>query len=377
MRSGSAVVIGVGSTGCGSFASEDATALGARALHAALDDAGLAPDAVDALIVLRIPQYERLAQAAAVFPQLAMGLPGEGRMTAIALQVGASLIETRAARTVAIVYGNDGRSAGTRYGGKAKSEAGADAFWLAQGMTSPGAQHAMMFAEYAHRHGTDPDALAAVATTFRRNAGRNPQAVLREPLDLAAYRAAPFIAEPLRRLDYCVVADGGMAVVLGHADHRSPRGRERPPVHLRGIAVQGALATTDLPPPDFWYAPMQRAGAVCFGMAGMDHGDIDALMVYDNFTPTVLFSLEGFGYCAQGGAGAFVQQGRLAMDGDYPANPSGGHLSEGYMQGWALVVEAVRQIRGEAGGRQIPDCRTVHYMCASPMCGSVIFSSRP
>ena len=96
-------------------------------------------------------------------------------------------------------------------------------------------------------------------------------------------------------------------------------------------------------------------------------------MIYDNFTPTVLFSLEGFGYCAPGDSGPFAAAGHLALDGRYPTNTSGGHLSESYMQGWALNIEAVRQVRGACGTRQVKDCAFAHYMAAAPVCTSIIY----
>ena len=89
-------------------------------------------------------------------------------------------------------------------------------------------------------------------------------------------------------------------------------------------------------------------------------------------TPVLLFSLEGFGHAKQGQAWEFAQNGRLAFDGQMPTNTSGGHTGESYMQGWSLHVEAVRQLRGEAGDRQVADCRTVQYMCASPVVSSHI-----
>jgi hypothetical protein len=108
-------------------------------------------------------------------------------------------------------------------------------------------------------------------------------------------------------------------------------------------------------------------------MAGVGPQDMDALMIYDNFTPTVLFSLEGFGFCNAGESGPWVAQGKLGLGQEFPTNTSGGHLSESYMQGWALNVEAVRQVRGECGERQVKDAELVQYMTAAPVITSIIY----
>ena len=120
---------------------------------------------------------------------------------------------------------------------------------------------------------------------------------------------------------------------------------------------------------------MQAAGRQAYGMAGVSHDDIDALMCYDNFSPTVLFSLEGLGFCPRGESGHFVEGGTLALGNNLPTNTDGGHLSNSYMQGWALNVEAVRQLRGECGARQVADCNVVQYVQATPCTRSIIYTS--
>ena len=118
---------------------------------------------------------------------------------------------------------------------------------------------------------------------------------------------------------------------------------------------------------------MQSVAREVYAMAGAGPAEMDALMIYDNFTPTVLFSLEGFGFCPVGESGPWVAEGKLGLGGEFPTNTSGGHLSESYMQGWALNVEAVRQVRGECGARQVKDAALVQYMTAAPVITSIIY----
>ncbi|WP_158937342.1 thiolase family protein [Burkholderia sp. S171] len=375
MRS-KAIVTGIGATRFGVLPDEDAYSLGTKALTEALSDARIDRSDIDALIVVRIPDYQQFSEGYGVDPNLAFALQGQGRMTGVAMQLGASLIASGAARTVAIVYGNDGRSAGAKYGGKADGYGSGNAgIWRAYGMTSPGAVHAMMFAQHAHEYGTDPLALANIAVTFRRHASLNPNAVMQKPISVADHQNSRFIAEPLRLFDYCLINDGGVAVILSNAETAGDQ--PHPPVYVRGIGTQTKMVGSGFPPADYWRAPMQAVGESVYSMAGLSRDDMDALMIYDNFSPTVLFSLEGFGYCEPGESGAWVAEGHLALGGRYPANTNGGHLSESYMQGWGLIAESVRQVRQSAGARQVKNAHNVHYMCASPLCSSIIFSDTP
>jgi acetyl-CoA acetyltransferase len=198
---------------------------------------------------------------------------------------------------------------------------------------------------------------------------------MRAPFTLADYHASRWICEPLHLLDYCLINDGGVALILTSAERA--RDCRHPPVYVRGYGMATTLAGSTFPPDDFWRGSMRAACARSFEMADVSHADISSLMIYDNFTPTVLFSLEGNGYCGEGESGAFVAEGHLALGARYPTNTSGGHLSESYMQGWALNLEAVLQVRGACDRRQVKDCAFVHYMAAAPVVTSIVYGRDP
>jgi acetyl-CoA acetyltransferase len=369
-------IVGVGHTRYGKLPEHDSYALGLWALTEALADSGLKFEDIDGLIVNRIPDYQRFCEIAGLDPNYVSITPGQGRFSGICIETAAALIRDGLASTVALVYGNNGRSGGDRYGGAGDTYgSGGGGLWFPYGMTSPGAFHALMARRHMELYGTTADHLGAVAKTIRAHAALNPAAVMRAPFTLADYHASRFICEPLHLLDYCLINDGGVALILTSGERA--RHLAQPPVYLRGYGMATALAGSSFPPDDFWRAPMGKAAAASFAAAGIEHADVSALMIYDNFTPTVLFSLEGFGYCAPGESGPFAAAGNLALGAPYPTNTSGGHLSESYMQGWALNVEAVRQVRGACGERQVKDCAFAHYMAAAPVCTSIIYGREP
>jgi len=371
-----AAIAGIGTTTYGVHPGQNSYSLGSAALRAALDDAALGINDIDGLIVCRIPDYQRFGEMNGMNPRLAFGLQGQGRMSGVALELAVANITAGYMNTVALVYGNDGKSAGVKYGGlKDTYGSGGAAQWFPFGMTSPGAAHAMMFTMHAERYGTRAQDLGMIAKTFRDHAALNPAAVMRMPFDMDDYMAARYIAEPLRLLDYCLINDGGIALIITRADRAADR--PQPPVYIRGLGTSTVLENSSLPRDDFWRPALQAAGDASLKMAGLSRDEMNGLMIYDNFTPTVLFALEGYGYCAPGEAGAFVADGNLALGGSLPANTHGGHLSESYMQGWNHFIEATRQVRGQCGQRQIPSAQNIHYLCATPIASSIIFSDTP
>lgn len=338
----------------------DCYAYGASAFRNALADAKMTRDQIDGLIVGPTTAYERMAEV------LNMNVRWGDQADAVLSVVQACMaIESGMADVVALVYGNDQRSVGTQYGGP--QAMGGDLFlsyvyhapW---GMTSQGALYALTFRRYAELYGISERDLGHVAVAQREGSARNPNAIQRKPITLDDYMAAPYITEPLRLFDYCLINDGGVALIIAEAElakKLSPR-----PVYIEGVGRYDLNAgATSLEPrlTEFYRPAQQAAAAQVFDMAGVGPKDIDVFQVYDSFSVHVPLALEGYGYCPVGDAGKFMREQGIGLGGKLPTNTSGGHLSESYMQGWNHQIECVRQLRGECGERQIADCRRVHY----------------
>ncbi|MBX9749232.1 MAG: hypothetical protein K5Q68_06410, partial [Roseococcus sp.] len=343
----------------------DSYGLGCEALNAALDDAGLKPSDIDGLIVSRIPSYERFAEMMGINPQYCLLTETPGRFSGVSLALAAQAIATGAAKTVALVYGNNGRSVRMNYGG-------GDSQWSPWGMTSPGAIHSMMWRRHMHDFGTTHADLGHVSLAFRNHACLNPDAVMHgKPITLEDHASARPICEPLKLLDYCLINDGGVAWIMTSAERA--RDMKRPPVLLSGYARQDRFAYGSAPADDYWHPTLSACQSV-YDRAGFGRDDVQGLGIYDNFTPTVMFSLEGLGFCGQGESSDFVRDGTLELGrGRWPTNTSGGHLSDSYMQGWGVIAECIRQLRGDCGARQIPDAKAMQYICATHIAQSILF----
>jgi acetyl-CoA acetyltransferase len=367
-------IVGVGATDFGALYRDRSTErsaydLGAWAFREALADAGLDKSSVDGLITSRLPSYPRVADMLGLrHLRVVNAIEGTGRMSGIAVQMAVDAIVTGRAETVALVYGNNGRSAGAKYGGDEgpSPTAGYD---MTYGMTSPGAYVSMMYQRYQAEFGVPDGALAPLAINNRDNAMLNPHAVMQKPLTEEDYLASRYIAEPLRLFDYCIINDGAVAMILTSAERA--KDLRQPPVNVVATTACSDLTnfyTSD----DYFYEASQRASRELYAAAGLGPEDVDVLEIYDNFTPTILFSLEGFDHCERGESWEWIKGGQISLSGKRPVNTSGGHTSESYMQGWALHVEAVRQLRGECGDRQVPGCEVAQYICASPVVTSHI-----
>ena len=229
-------------------------------------------------------------------------------------------------------------------------------FEAPHGLPFPMGHYALAAARHMHEFGTTPAQLAEVAVAARAWARRNPKAWSRDPLTIDDVLASPLLCDPLRRLDACLVTDGGGALVI--TTEERARDAAKPAVRVLG-AGESHTAWHTAQALDLTVTPGAASARDAFAMADVGPADVDVLEPYDSFTITVILALEDLGFCAKGEGGPFVADGRLAPGGALPAMTSGGGLSYNHPGafGLLLLVEAVRQLRGEAGERQVPGAR--------------------
>lgn len=338
----------------------DSNGYATLAFSRALADAGLTRDDIDGLIVGPTTAYERMGEILNINPRWG----GQADAVQAVLQA-VMAIKSGMAEVIALVYGNDQRSASVQYGGPEAMGGGAFLSYVYHspwGLTSQGALYALMYQRYKSLNGLTDEGLGQVAVAQREWSSLNPNAIMREKISLEHYLSTKYIAEPLRLYDYCLINDGGVALIIMEAERAKKLTKK--PVYIRGIGRSdlNSKATSLGPRLLDFYLPAQKAAAEqVYDAASIGPEDIDALQVYDSFSPHILFALEGFGFCPVGQAGEFIKTQGIGIGGKLPINTGGGHLSESYMQGWNHQVEAIRQIRGGLGERQVPNCRHVQY----------------
>jgi len=221
-----------------------------------------------------------------------------------------------------------------------------------------------MTRRYMHDYGLTEAQLGHIAVSQRKHARLNPNAIMRAPLDIEDYLDARYIVEPLRLFDYCLVNDGGVALIMTTPE----RAGALPtlPVFVRGIGHKGLNSeATQLVPrlKNYYRSAHAPVAEQIYSMADIGPEDVDAVQVYDSFSPHVIYALEGFSFVDYGQAAAWIADGAIEPGGELPVNTSGGHLSESYMQGWNHQVEAVRQLRGNGSEQQVVNAENILYIC--------------
>lgn len=353
---GQAAIVGIGQTAYSKQSGSTELALACSAIQAALTDAGLTVNDVDGIVRFEMDAIDDVAltQHLGVKNLRFMSETGYGGTGAnAAIYHAAAAVAAGMAQTVVCYRALNERS-GKRYGqaGTWMQEAVGDfrAFQMPWGLLTPG--HA--FALFARRHmiayGTTSEQFGAVSVAQRYYASLNPNAMMRKPISLDDHQASRMITDPLRLLDCCIESDGACAVVVTSAA-RAKDLRKRPAIIAGGAQASGTRAQGIVFRDNLEVAEATFAASDLYRSCGLGPQDVDAVMIYDHFSPFVIFSLEAFGFCKPGEGGAFVASGETLPGGSLPVNTHGGSLSEAYIHGLNHVIEAVRQIRGDSSAQ--------------------------
>ncbi|MFF0039919.1 acetyl-CoA acetyltransferase [Streptomyces mirabilis] len=349
-------VVGVSLSDCGRV--DDATpyALHAQAARRALADAGMDRSLVDGFASAglgTLPPVE-VAEYLGLRPTWVDSTAVGGSTWEVMAAHAADAIAAGHAEAVLLVYGSTARAdikSGRRTGNLSFGARGPLQFEVPYGHTLI-AKYAMAARRHMHAYGTTLEQLASVAVQARANAALNPDAMFRTPITTDDVLSGPMIADPFTKLHCCLRSDGGAAVLLAAEEY--VRDCRTAPVWILGTG-EHVSHTTMSEWPDFTVSPAAVSGRLAFERAGVRPDEIDVAELYDAFTYMTLVTLEDLGFCAKGEGGQFVEKGRLTVGGELPVNTDGGGLSAQHpgMRGLFLLVEAVRQLRGEAGERQV------------------------
>ncbi len=333
--------------------------LHAQAISRALEDCGLTLADVDGLATNGLARFSvsSLAEYLGIYPTWMDSTSAGGSSYEIFIGHAADAIRQGRADVIVVSYGSNQRSTMNRLPGGVMEASDPEAQFEAPfGPLSPLSMYALAASRYLHESGSPPEHLAEVAVAARGWALLNPAAYRfgGDLLSIDDVMSSPIISSPLHALDCCLITDGGGAVILTSLERA--RSLRREPVTILGFGETTThMGLSQIPALTVTGATESSSRA--FGQAGVSPGDIDVVQIYDSFTITVLLTLEALGFCAKGEAGRFVSDGRTRPGGSFPLNTSGGGLSYCHpgMFGIFLVIEAVRQLRGEAVGRQVAD----------------------
>jgi acetyl-CoA acetyltransferase len=365
-RPSQARIVGVGESPLGKVPDLSALQLQRAAARAALDDAGLDWSDIDGLLTtpIRVANWAMpcgiVAEGLGIrSPRYLATLDVAGASGAAMVHHAAMAIDAGQCDTVLCVAGQNLLTHSSRADAVQQM---AEAGWAHPQFEAPfgpliASLYALLAQRHMHEYGTTAEQLAEVAVTIRSHAALNPLAQKRTPITVPEVLASRMITSPLHVLDCAVVSDGAAAIIVSRADRA--RDARAKPVRLLGQGYGFSHAYVG-DYPSLTTTGAADSGRSAFAMAGLRPADIDVAQLYDCFTITVIMELEDLGFCAKGEGGAYVQGGRIALGGELPVTTHGGLLSAchpGLAGGMFHVIEAVRQLRGECGERQVRDAR--------------------
>ena len=355
---GKVAMVAAYATSQGQFPEKSAWDQGLEAYKGALRESGIDRNCIDGLITETTQDGSgamgatRFGQIIGINPRVSGSL--QYGSAAFTVAYAAALIASGQCQVVACVYGTNQRTSKYRFG------RAPDPFGAPYGFLNPAGFAGLGYQRYLHKFNrlADRDKIGALALNQRRNAGMNPIACMREPMTWEQYLADRWVVWPLRRNDICLITDGGVCLIMADAEIAADLTDK--PAHLLGIGRQDALRM--MANEDHLLVPhMKSTAAQVYERTGLGPRDIDSLYVQDAHSPAIIMTLENYGFCGEGEALDYIQDGRIAIEGELPVNSNGGQLSEGYMVGWLHHVELFRQLRGQAGPRQVKDCNIAQF----------------
>jgi len=355
---GQTAVVGVGLTKFGDLPGKTHLEVLAEASHYALADAGLKLTDVDGLFVSsmgRVFHPLQVAEYLGVKPSAIDGTNVGGSSFVNAIQHAAMALHLGIINVALVAYGSTNRS--NRKAGVREGNPNAGVMYQSEYKPmNPVGAYALVAARYMHQYGLTRDQLSAVAVNTRKWAQLNPRAEMRGPLTLDDVKNARMICDPFTLFDCCLVSDAGAALVMTRADRA--RHLKQTPAYLLGVG-SGTSHDQISQLADFTVTACAMSGPRAFAMAGLKPSDVDVAEFYDAFTIVPILALEELGFCKKGEGGPFVSGQRTAPGGDFPMNTNGGGLSYTHtgMYGIFTLIEAVRQLRGECGPRQVADAK--------------------
>jgi acetyl-CoA acetyltransferase len=351
--------VAIAGIGCTEFSKNSGVStltLGTRAILAALEDAGLPPDKLDGLATFRVGDSVLpaiLAQALGIkdlkyyIDQFGGGSVSHSIIGQAALAIHAGIADYVVCYR-ALNARSEFRMGGT---GRPLVDAVETQYQAPFGYFTPPQQYAMAARAHMERYGTTEEQLGRIAVTQRAHAAKNDRALMRTEITLEDYLASRWVVEPFRLFDCCLETDAAVAVLVTSAERA--RDLQKPPTLISGATWGSGNTLYSNEQSDPTRTAAADMAPRLFEMAGVSPNEIDVAQLYDCFTYSVLVQLEDYGFCAKGEGGPFVEGGATALGGSLPVNTHGGFLSEGYVHGMNHVYEAVSQLRGEAGARQV------------------------
>ena len=349
--------VGVGLTRLGKIPEMNPDELAAQAITLALEDAGMNRNEVDGYIYQQGigggPNDTVPLQMAGIPAHLVWQVQSLGSYANVMVSMAIGAIEAGLCNTCILVHA---ASAASRRGGGMPPTGGGNTPG-AYGWYGPGATAASMARRFMHNYGLTREQLGSIALTLREYANQRPEAVMYDrKMTMDDYLNARMVVEPLCLYDFCLVNDGAVALII--TSEERAHGYKKPPVYVMGYGMDHSLRVMGRSPEAIHHFDgfvTEKAGEHALKMAGVTIKDIDVAQIYDAFTIFLLSQLESYGICSRGEAGAFVEEGNLKVDGQFPSNTSGTGLSWGYLMGFTQLTEGIRQMRGEAGECQVKD----------------------